>query len=68
MAAQSTSIGVDTEPAPVPADADVLTAHELYRLTLYKWRYSLEAAGFNPREVADLLFLKWLHSTRRLLP
>ena len=45
-----------------------LTTEELYRLTLYKWRYSLEAFGFGDYEVSNLLFLKWLHCTRRVQP
>jgi hypothetical protein len=43
-----------------------LSATELYHLTLYKWRYSLEAFGFEKTEVRDLMFLKWLHASRRV--
>ena len=43
-----------------------LSAEELYQLTLYKWRYSLEAYGFNQTEVRELMFLKWLHASRRV--
>jgi hypothetical protein len=43
-----------------------LSAAELYQLTLYKWRYSLEAYGFNQDEVRELMFLKWLHASRRV--
>jgi hypothetical protein len=43
-----------------------LSAQELYQLTLYKWRYSLEAYGFDQDEVRDLMFLKWLHASRRV--
>ena len=43
-----------------------LSASELYQLTLYKWRYSLEAFGFDQSEVRDLMFLKWLHASRRV--
>jgi hypothetical protein len=43
-----------------------LSAAELYQLTLYKWRYSLEAYGFDQYEVRDLMFLKWLHASRRV--
>ncbi len=46
----------------------VLTSDELYRLTLYKWRYSLEAYGFADDQVRQLLFMKWLCATRRLQP
>ena len=45
-----------------------LSTDELYRLTLYKWRYSLEACGFAEHEVSSLVFLKWLHCTRRVEP
>jgi hypothetical protein len=45
-----------------------LSAAELYQLTLYKWRYSLEAYGFDPSEVRQLMFVKWLHASRRVLP
>ena len=41
---------------------------ELYQLTLYKWRYSLEAYGFEPYQVRELMFLKWLHASKRVLP
>jgi hypothetical protein len=43
-----------------------LSADELYQLTLYKWRYSLEAYGFEQAEVRQLMFLKWLHASHRL--
>ena len=49
------------EPSP-------LSANELYQLTLYKWRYSLEAYGFQQHEVRELMFLKWLHASRRVAP
>jgi len=45
-----------------------LSPAELYQLTLYKWRYSLEAYGFEQDEVRDLMFLKWLHASRRVEP
>ena len=45
-----------------------LSSNELYQLTLYKWRYSLEAYGFEQHEVKDLMFIKWLHATRRVQP
>jgi hypothetical protein len=45
-----------------------LSSNELYQLTLYKWRYSLEAYGFAQHEVKDLMFMKWLHATRRVQP
>ena len=49
-------------------DSNPLTQEELYQLTLYKWRYSLEAYGFDAHEVKDLMFLKWLHASRRVQP
>ncbi len=44
-----------------------LSADELYQLTLYKWRYSLEAYGFEPDEVRALMFMKWLYASHRVL-
>ncbi|MCC7370263.1 MAG: hypothetical protein IT306_17700 [Chloroflexi bacterium] len=41
-----------------------LTAQDVRRLTLFKWRYSLESAGFSSQQAARLLFLKWLHARR----
>jgi len=55
------------EPARAP-EAGPLSAAELYQLTLYKWRYSLEAFGFETGEVRDLMFLKWLYASRHVLP
>jgi hypothetical protein len=49
-------------------DDSPLSATELYQLTLYKWRYSLEAYGFEDGEVRELMFLKWLHASRRVAP
>ena len=42
-----------------------LTAQDVRRLTLFKWRYSLESAGFTSQQAAHLLFLKWLHARQR---
>ena len=42
----------------------VLTAQDVHRLTLFKWRYSLESAGFSSNQAERLLFLKWLHARR----
>jgi len=42
----------------------VLTAQDVRRLTLFKWRYSLESAGFSSGQAERLLFLKWLHARR----
>ena len=73
MIAQPDSSTPTTEPAtatsaPSIVDDSPLTAHELYQLTLYKWRYSLEAYGFDEAQVRELMFLKWLHASRRVLP
>jgi hypothetical protein len=61
-----------TQPSSANPDEEVedgpLSAHELYQLTLYKWRYSLEAYGFEHEQVRELMFLKWLHASRRVLP
>ena len=43
-----------------------LSSNELYQLTLYKWRYSLEAYGFESGQVRQLMFLKWLYTSRYL--
>jgi len=53
--------------APSGVEDNPLSADELYQLTLYKWRYSLEAFGFQAHEVRDLMFLKWLHASRRVV-
>jgi hypothetical protein len=50
------------------SEASPLSEAELYQLTLYKWRYSLEAYGFDTHEVKDLMFLKWLHTSRKVEP
>jgi hypothetical protein len=54
--------------APSLVEDSPLSSNELYQLTLYKWRYSLEAYGFQADEVRDLMFLKWLHASRRVVP
>jgi len=51
-----------------PAVDQPLSQEELYQLTLYKWRYTLEACGFERDEVRELMFLKWLHASRRVAP
>ena len=55
-----------TTTTPSSLEGSPLSAEELYQLTLYKWRYSLEAYGFDQAEVRDLMFLKWLHASRRV--
>lgn len=61
----------DSSTTPTPTSVSLvenspLSAAELYQLTLYKWRYSLEAYGFDQFEVRELMFLKWLHASRRV--
>lgn len=36
-----------------------LSEEEQWQLTLFKWRYALEARGFSQGEVRYLLFHKW---------
>ena len=64
----TTTTTSETATAQTPAflETSPLSAAELYQLTLYKWRYSLEAYGFNHDEVRELMFLKWLHASRRV--
>jgi hypothetical protein len=57
-----------TPDAPTQIQTSPLSPAELYQLTLYKWRYSLEAYGFEPHEIRELMFLKWLHASRRVEP
>jgi hypothetical protein len=61
----------ESEPQSTPAstsflEGSPLSADELYQLTLYKWRYSLEAYGFEPEEVRVLMFMKWLYASHRV--
>jgi hypothetical protein len=65
--ADSNSAADSATPAVETLPEAELSATELYQLTLYKWRYSLEAFGFDDREVRDLMFLKWLYASRRIL-
>jgi hypothetical protein len=46
-------------------DSDLSNA-DMQRLTLFKWRYSLEAQGFASSECDGLLFLRWLRVRRPL--
>jgi hypothetical protein len=66
IADSNSAAGSATPAAEAPPEAE-LSAAELYQLTLYKWRYSLEAFGFDQQEVRDLMFLKWLYASRRIL-
>jgi hypothetical protein len=59
---------VPAAPAASIIETGPLSAAELYRLTLYKWRYSLEAYGFDQAQVRDLMFVKWLFTSRYVLP
>ena len=43
-----------------------LSAEELYQLTLFKWRYWLEASGFERPQIRQLMFMKWLYASHRL--
>jgi hypothetical protein len=63
----TTSTSESTTAISIVEDS-TLSSNELYQLTLYKWRYSLEAYGFEQHEVKDLMFMKWLHATRRIQP
>ena len=40
----------------------LLTAEDQRRLSLYKARYALEAAGLTREQVSHVLFLRWLHA------
>jgi hypothetical protein len=64
--ADSNSAAESATPVAETLPETELSATELYQLTLYKWRYSLEAFGFDQQEVRDLMFLKWLYASRRL--
>ena len=57
---------VSTDETTSLVEDNPLSANELYQLTLYKWRYSLEAYGFESGEVRQLMFLKWLYTSRYL--
>lgn len=68
MIAEPNSSVRTEEAAPALVAESPLSSNELYQLTLYKWRYSLEAYGFDAEEVRELMFLKWLHASRRVAP
>lgn len=44
----------------------MLTAQEVRRLTLFKWRYALESKGFTTTQAEHILFWKWLSRTGRI--
>lgn len=50
------------------AQSGVLERAELQRLTDWKWRYSLEAKGFDKETAQRLAFLTWLYVSGRLEP
>lgn len=56
----------DGATATVPRSSDclALSPADVQRLTLFKWRYALEAQGFNAPECAHLIFLRWLYGRR----
>jgi hypothetical protein len=64
----ATATDAQTEAAAPDLATSPLTPEELYQLTLYKWRYSLEAYGFERSEVRDLMFLKWLRAAGKIEP
>ena len=66
MIADSNSAADSATSAAETSHEAELSAAELYQLTLYKWRYSLEAFGFDEQEVRDLMFMKWLYASRRI--
>jgi hypothetical protein len=49
--------------ARLPAQVGPLSANDVWRLTLFKWRYSLESHGFTTEQARQLLFLKWLYGS-----
>ena len=71
IAQPGSSTTTPSEPVAGPAASSLsegspLSSAELYQLTLYKWRYSLEAFGFSDDQVRGLMFVKWLHASRRI--
>ena len=48
------------------SDVHDLSLLEQHRLTLFKWRYSLESLGFAAHEIQSLMFLTWLRATARV--
>ena len=66
IAEPDSSTNAQTAAAAVVVETSPLTPNELYQLTLYKWRYSLEAYGFEPTEVRALMFMKWLYASHRV--
>ena len=63
-ARQPAAVGVRPARLPMGGVRAALTAQDVRRLKLFKWRYSLESAGFSSPQAEQLLFLKWLHARR----
>lgn len=40
----------------------MLTIEEKRRLRQFRWKYSLESAGFTTKQAEQLLFLKWYYA------
>jgi hypothetical protein len=51
-----------TDITPAGAPRLSLKAQDVRRLTLFKWKYSLESAGFSSHAAEQLLFLKWMNA------
>ena len=49
-------------PTTAAAPDGTLSEQDVWRLTLYKWRYSLESHGFSTEQARRLLFLRWLYA------
>jgi len=49
---------------PGEDQAPALSQTDVERLTLFKWRYTLESTGFSPEQTGRLMFLRWLHTRR----
>jgi hypothetical protein len=65
MLSTPNSVSTSVEPA---AQEQPLSPKDLYRLTLWKWRYSFESMGFNDYQVDNLLLLTWMYATGRIKP
>jgi hypothetical protein len=60
------AVGHAIQAQTVVHEDESLSNTERWRLTCYKWRYTLESDGFDSKEASSLIFLKWLRMTRRL--
>lgn len=52
--------------APSPAPETVLSEREMYRLTLWKWAYAAECAGWAPVQARRLVFARYLRARGKL--